>query len=245
MSDIKIVFDDENIIIVDKPAGILVHPTLANEENTLTKWLGDKYPEIIKLNWPDKTRPGVVHRLDKDTSGLIVMAKNPENLANLQAQFKNHKTNKIYEALVLGKIKSAGKIETEITRGEAGTQKVIESSYSFDTRASRNAITLYKPIKYYHYKNNDLTLVEVELQTGRMHQIRVHLKYLGFPIIGDPLYNIKPSRNLSKELNLNRQFLHAKHLEITHPETGNRMSFDSPLPNDLTEILNKMKENNE
>ena len=243
--NIKILYSDENLLVCDKPAGMLVHPTLANEENALTNWFQKEYPEISNFNWPDKTRPGVVHRLDKDTSGLVVMAKNLDTLTNLQEQFKNHKIKKLYNALAFGRIEKEGKVETEITRGDAGLQKVIETSYSFDTKASRNAITLYKPIKHYRFKKDDLTLVEVELKTGRMHQIRVHLKYIGFPIIGDQLYNIKPSRNLSKILELNRQFLHAKHLEFTHPETQNKISFDSPLPDDLTSTLNKIEETNE
>lgn len=242
---IKIIYESDNLIVLEKPAGVLVHPTMANEDNTLTKWLTDKYPEILRLNWPDNARPGVIHRLDKDTSGLIVMAKNPDDLTKLQEQFKNRETKKIYLALVLGHIGAAGQIETEITRGEAGLQKVIEASYSFDTRSSRNAITLYKPLKYYRYKKNDLTLVEIELKTGRMHQIRVHLKYVGFPIIGDQLYNIKPSRNLSKELDSKRQFLHAHKLEFINPGSQEKMSFESKLPEDLGLVLKKLEEVND
>lgn len=204
------------------------------------QFLLEKYPEIEKLNWPDKNRVGVVHRLDKDTSGIIVMAKNPEILAKLQKQFQERAVQKTYTALVLGNVEKEGKIEADITRGEAGLQKVMDTTYSFSQK-TRPAVTEYKPTKHYQYKKNDLTLLEVQPKTGRMHQIRVHLKQLGFPIIGDPLYNIKPSRNLSKELELTRQFLHATKIEFAHPISGEKMTFESPLPEDLQNILNVLK----
>lgn len=238
--NIKIIFSDDNLLVLDKPAGILVHPTQANENNTLVNFLIEKYPEVKNLDWPDMTRIGVVHRLDKDTSGVIVMAKNPEILAKLQSQFKDREIQKTYLALVLGKIEKDGKIEAAIERGEAGTQKVIDFTYSFDKKTARPAITFYKPIKYYRYDNNDLTLLEVQPKTGRMHQIRTHLKYLGFPIIGDSLYNIKPSRQISKKLNLNRQFLHAEKLEFIHPMTNKKINFESELPDNLQNILNNI-----
>lgn len=239
--NIKIIFEDENLIVLEKPAGILVHPTLANEKETLVNFLVEKYPSLEKLDWPDKNRIGVVHRLDKDTSGVIVMAKNPDILEKLQAQFKNRETQKTYLALVLGKVDAGGKIEADIERGEAGKQKVIDFNYSFNQKTAREAITFYKPIEHYRFDKNDLTLLEVQPKTGRMHQIRVHLKYLGFPIIGDPLYNIKPSRNLSKKLNLDRQFLHAARLEFTRPITNEKMIFESNLPQDLQNILDELK----
>lgn len=239
--EIKILHTDDYLVIVDKPAGVLVHPTLANETNTLVDFFIDKYPDAKNLDWPDTTRPGIVHRLDKETSGLIVMAKNPEILIKLQTQFKNREVQKTYLALVLGKVEKEGKVEANIERGEAGTQKVIDVSYSFNNKPVRPAITFYKPIKYYRYDNSDLTLLEVQPKTGRMHQIRTHLKYLGFPIIGDPLYNIKPSRQISKKLDLNRQFLHAEKLEFTHPITNEKMIFESNLPEELQNILKKLK----
>jgi len=240
LSPNNIIYEDKYLIVLDKPAGILVHPTQANEKNTLVNFLVEKYPKIKTLNWPDKTRVGVVHRLDKDTSGLIVMVKTPEVLAKLQEQFQNREVQKTYLALVLGKVEQEGKVEADITRGEAGLQKVLDITYSFSPK-TRPALTEYKPIKQYNYKNNDLTLLEVQPKTGRMHQIRVHLKYIGHPIIGDPLYNIKLGRNLSKELGLTRQFLHASKLEFIHPETDKKIIFESKLPADLQNILNKIR----
>ena len=241
LMDIKILYEDDNLIVIDKPAGVLVHPTQANEKNTLVDFLIEKYPETKNLDWPDKSRTGVVHRLDKDTSGVIVMAKNPDVLAKLQSQFKDREIQKTYLALILGKVEKEGKVEAAIERGEAGTQKVIDFTYSFDKKTARPAVTFYKPIKYYRYDNNDLTLLEVQPKTGRMHQIRTHLKYLGFPIIGDPLYNIKPSRQISKKLDFDRQFLHAEKLEFTDPITNEKMIFESELPDDLQNVLDKLK----
>lgn len=238
---IDIIYDDDNLIFLDKPAGILIHPTLTKEDDTLVSFLVKKYPGIDKLDWPDKNRIGVVHRLDKDTSGVIVMAKTPEVLSILQKQFKEHQIQKTYLALVLGKVEKAGKVEAAIERGEAGTQKVVDFNYSFNPKIVRPAVTFYKPIKYYRFNNNDLTLLEVKPKTGRMHQIRVHLKYLGFPIIGDQLYNIKPSRQISKKLNFNRQFLHASKIEFTHPVSNQKMIFESKLADDLQNILDQLK----
>lgn len=239
--DIKILHEDSNLLILDKPARVLVHPTQANETNTLVDFLIEKYPEVKNLDWPDITRIGVVHRLDKDTSGVIVMVKNPDMLDKLQSQFKDREVQKTYLALVLGKVEKEGKVEAAIERGDAGTQKVIDFTYSFDKKTARPAITFYKPIEYYRFNDNDLTLLEVQPKTGRMHQIRTHLKYLGFPIIGDPLYNIKPSRQISKKLDLNRQFLHAEKLEFTYPITNEKMIFESKLHDDLQNVLDKLK----
>ena len=241
--NIKILYEDNSLIVLDKPAGVLVHPTEAGEKNTIVEWFKEKYPETAKLAWPDPKRPGIVHRLDKGTSGLLVLAKNPEILAKLQDEFRNRKIKKIYLALVLGKIEpKKGKIEAPITRGNAGQQKIQEFAYSFSKGTIRPAVTLYRTIRYYNYDNNILTLLEAMPQTGRMHQIRVHLKYLGHPIIGDPLYNIKASRKVSKELGLSRQFLHATKLEFKNPAIRKRIMLESELPEDLKLILSKLEE---
>jgi 23S rRNA pseudouridine1911/1915/1917 synthase len=241
--NIQIIFEDEYLVVLDKPAGVLVHPTNAGETNTLVGWFTEKYPEVLKSNWPDKTRIGVVHRLDKDTSGIIVMAKNPDILTKLQVQFKNRGVQKKYEALVIGKVNDkSGTITAAIVKGDAGLQKIQEISYSFDKKTVREAVTNYKLIKYYRFNNNDLTLLEVAPKTGRMHQIRVHLKYIGNPIIGDPLYNTKQSRYISKELELNRQFLHSTEILFKHPVSNDLMTFKSQIGDDLKEILGKLNE---
>jgi len=242
MEDTKIIYEDKDLLVVDKPAGVLTHPTLANEKNALTVWFKEKHPEVIGLNWPDMTRPGVVHRLDKDTSGLILMAKDPQTLEKLQNLFQSRDVKKTYTALVLGRLEANGKIEASITRGEAGLQKVLDTTYSFSKEKIRPAVTEYRIVKHLRYRDDNLTLIEVMPKTGRMHQIRVHLKHIGYPIIGDSLYNNKLSRKISKELNLNRQFLHSSKVEFINPVINKKMQFDSPLPEDLKDIIVKLHE---
>lgn len=242
MKNIKKIYEDDALIVVDKPTETLVHPTMAGEKDTLVSYLLEKYPALKDLDWPDKTRPGIVHRLDKDTSGLLILAKNPETLRNLQELFKARKIKKTYSALVLGRTEPPeGKIEAAISRGEDGRQKIQNYSYSFSKNAIRPAVTLYKTILNFQFHNFQLTLIEAQPKTGRMHQIRVHLKHIGHPIIGDPLYNTKESRKISKELGINRQFLHAARLEFQNPKTGKIIKLESPLPDDLKNILKKLK----
>ena len=242
MNDIKIIFEDNYLIVLNKPAGVLVHPTEKGESNTLVDFLKTHLPKIEKLGWEDSNRPGIVHRLDKDTSGLIILAKTPEVLEKLQEQFKSRRVQKTYIALVLGKLsKKEGKIEAAITRGKVGIQTVREFNYTIKSEILRPAVTFYKTISQYKFKNDILTLLEVSPKTGRMHQIRTHLKYIDCPIIGDPLYNTKASRKISKVIGLNRQFLHAENLEFKHPQTNRLVNFKSPLPDDLENILAKLE----
>lgn len=235
----KIIFEDKSIIVLDKPAGVLVHPTEANEKDTLVDWLTTNYPEIKNLAWPDSNRPGIVHRLDKDTSGVIILAKDPKTLAKLQDQFKNRVIEKQYLALVLGDLNDKGEIKANILRGKAGLQKVQDFDFS-PANNLKPAQTNYEVISRHKYKNNQLTYLRAVPKTGRMHQIRAHFKHLGSPIIGDPLYNTKLSRKISNDLGLDRQFLHAQKLKITHPETGKIISFESQLPKDLKAIMLKL-----
>lgn len=232
---IKIIFEDKNIIVADKTAGVLVHPTTANEPETLVSWLIELHPEINDMAWPDPTRAGIVHRLDKDTSGLIVLAKNPETLEKLQKKFQAHEIKKTYQALVFGKTLEEGRVEAGIVRDkENDRMKVQETIYSFTKGTVRDSVTKYKTLKYFKYNNEDLSLIEVYPQTGRMHQIRVHMKHAGFPLIGDQLYQTKLSNQISKELNINRQFLHAVKLVF------DGQIFESELADDLKDVLNKL-----
>ena len=234
--NIEIIFENENYLVVDKPAGVLVHPTAAGETDTLVSWLINKYPNIDKLAWPDATRPGIVHRLDKDTSGLIILAKNPETLERLQKLFKEREVQKTYQTLVAGHCPDQGKIDIPIVRDSQKDMMSTRSlTFSFSRGTAREAFTEYKTIARYKYKKEDLSLVEVYPHTGRMHQIRVHMKHEGYPVIGDQMYFNKPSKRLSKELGLNRQFLHAVKLEI------DSQVFTSNLADDLKLILDKLK----
>lgn len=237
----KIIHEDRDLIVLAKPAGILVHETLAREKETIVKNLIKTDKINPRLSWPNPSRPGIVHRLDKDTSGLIVIAKTPKVLQELQQQFKNRQVKKEYIALVAGEVAPAeGKIEAAITRDKAGPQKVQVFNYSFSKKLSRSAVTFYETIGKYKFRNNILTLLKASPQTGRMHQIRLHLKYIGNPILGDPLYNTKLSRKISDKLNINRQFLHASKIEFWHPVNQKKMVFESSLPKELEDILVKL-----
>ncbi len=241
LNKIKTIYTDNSLLVIDKPAGILVHPTQAGEKDTLVDFLVTHVKGIEKLDWPDPDRLGIAHRLDKDTSGLMILAKTPDILKNLQEQFKQRKVKKNYLALVLGKIiPKDGKIEASITRSRTGPQSIQNISYSFSKQKIRKAVTLYETINIYTYQNEMLTLIKALPQTGRMHQIRVHLKHHGFPIIGDKLYCNKQSKKISKELIIDRQFLHAEKIEFKHPKSNKLMSFDSMLPKDLQNILDKL-----
>lgn len=235
MKKIKIIFENNDFVVVNKPAGVLAHPTQAKETNTLVQWLIETYPNVNKLAWPEHDRLGIVHRLDKDTSGVMILAKNPETLVKLQELFKAREVKKTYQALVLGQTPAEGKIEAAIVRDAQKDQmKVQETTYSFTKGTVRPAVTFYKTIRLYAYSTNYLSLVEAMPQTGRMHQIRVHLKYLGFPILGDPMYFTKESKKISQELGINRQFLHAIRLEFENHK------FESNLAGDLQQIINSL-----
>lgn len=236
MDNINIIFEDNDLMVIEKPAGVLVHPTQANEEGTVVSWLLSKYPSLAKLNWIDNTRPGIVHRLDKDTSGLLIIAKKPETLEALQQQFKDRKVKKEYTALVFGKVTpDKGSVIADIARSKNKNKQTIVSDYEDGGRASQ---TDYETLQNYNHKKQDLTLVLCKPQSGRMHQIRIHLKHIGYPIIGDQMYFFKPSRRLSKELNINRQFLHATKITFTHPKTKEVLTFNSKLAPDLENVLN-------
>jgi len=239
----NILYEDDNLLIVAKPAGLVVHPGAGEHGKTLADWLSDKYPNIKNLNWPDPERAGIVHRLDKDTSGLIILAKNPEALEKLQALFQSHEIKKSYQALVFGKLeKSEGEIVGFIGRDPHARRKQVSQSIYFDFQPGkhRQAKTYYRVLKQYRYDNYDLTLVEATLETGRMHQIRVHFKSIGHPVIGDPVYNIKHSRIVSKDLGISRQFLHAYKLSFKNPFDHKDINLEISLPDDLKEILAKL-----
>ena len=171
----------------------------------------------------------------------MILAKTPDILKNLQEQFKKRQVKKTYLALVLGEIKpKEGEISASITRSKAGPQSIQNISYSFSKQKIRPAVTLYKTIENYTYNNSMLTLIEAMPQTGRMHQIRIHLKYLGYPIIGDKLYCNKQSKKISKELKIDRQFLHAEKIEFKHPKSNKLISFNSSIPTNLQNILDKL-----
>lgn len=249
-------YEDEFLLIVDKPAGMIVHEGAghaANDEpedreegtSLLTDWIKAEHPAIVTAFEKDPDplyfRPGIVHRLDKETSGLIIIAKTPEMKTALQVLFKERRIEKEYVCLVLGKpTPEQGSIESFIARNPHHRREMAVSHVG----KGKEARTDYRVVQSWEYKYKGqrcyLTLVDIVLHSGRMHQIRVHMKYKGWPLIGDQTYQTKPSRNISKELRLDRQFLHAKRLSFVHPMTGETVEVLSSLPSDLQDVVDRL-----
>jgi 23S rRNA pseudouridine1911/1915/1917 synthase len=216
---LDILFEDDDLLVVDKPAGLTVHPAPGHPGHTLVNAILSHYPHLADIG--DSLRPGVVHRLDKDTSGVMLVAKNRVAQANLVDQFRTRSVVKAYLALVKGKLTPAsGIIEAAIGRDPRNRQRMAVVS------RGREARTGYRVIKYL----GDYTLIEVTPETGRTHQIRVHLAAIGFPVTGDATYGVKSPY-------LSRQFLHANRLGFRLPSTGEYVEFTSELPPDLEQAL--------
>lgn len=224
---IEIIYEDENIIAINKSAGISVHPARLSETNTLVNWLIHKFPETKSVGDDPKTRPGIVHRLDKDTSGVMLIAKNQKAYEELKDKFKNRGIEKKYLAIVYGKLeKKSGAIEKPIARSSNYKKQIIANR---KTRTiSRPALTEYKVVKEFDI----YSLIEVTPKTGRMHQIRVHMKSIGHPILGDEKYRSKSVKgdNIAK-----RQMLHAE--RITFNLFGKNYVISAKIPQDFHEII--------
>tara|TARA_Y100000022_G_C13182751_1_gene344188 strand:+ start:13 stop:993 length:981 start_codon:yes stop_codon:yes gene_type:complete len=242
---LDIVFEDDDLIVLNKPAGIIMHPGAGNFDKTIVNALIN-YNKNSLSNIGNELRPGIVHRIDKNTSGLVVIAKNNQAHENLSLQFNKHTIKRVYELLIWGKIRpSKGKIETLITRSSKNRQLMEVSSIK-----GKKAITNYHTLEIFENKNSPtFSLLECRLETGRTHQIRVHMKYLGNNIVGDDKYKKKFKKIkdidplLEKNIiNLNRQFLHAKTIGFIHPKKNKEMIFNSILPQEL-EIILKMLRN--
>ena len=242
--ELNIIYEDEDIIVLNKPAGIVMHPGAGNYDNTIVNALIN-YDKNSLSNIGDELRPGIIHRIDKNTSGLIVVAKNNVAHENLSLQFSAHSIKRIYQLLIWGKIRpSKGKVETLITRSSKNRQ-LMEVSRT----KGKKAITNYKTLELFENKNiPTLSLLECKLETGRTHQIRVHMNYLGHSIVGDDKYKkkFKKVRNIDLELekmilNLDRQFLHAKTIGFIHPKKNVEMVFNSNLPKELAKILKMLR----
>lgn len=218
-----IVYEDEDVVVVNKPQGLVVHPCTSTKSGTLVNGLLHRVKNLSGIN--GVLRPGIVHRLDKDTSGLLVVAKNDRAHISLQEQIKNKTCKRIYLAVLEGNLKDdTGEIVTKIARDKKDRKKMAVAD------VGREAITDYKVLE--HFKN--ASLVMFSLKTGRTHQIRVHAKYLGHPIIGDKLYG--------KEVKgLNGQLLHAVRLTFVHPSTKEEMTFEVPLPDYFEKYLDKLR----
>jgi 23S rRNA pseudouridine1911/1915/1917 synthase len=229
---IEIVYEDDTLVVVNKPAGLVVHPAAGIPSGTLANALAYHFQQL-----PDGgtgVRPGLVHRLDRDTSGLLVVAKTESALENLSDQFRDRTVFKQYVALVHGRVLSdSGKIDQPLGRDPSNRTRMAV------VRSGRNALTLYRVRRGF----DRFTLLDVELKTGRTHQIRVHLAWFKHPVVGDETYGggrdntIQNAQLRARVRSLNRQFLHAEKLAFTHPNTGEWVKFESPLPEELTELL--------
>ena len=244
---LDIIYEDEDLIVINKLSGISMHPSVGNYDNTIVNALMN-YDNKKLSNIGDELRPGIVHRIDKDTSGLIVIAKNNLSHENLSNQFANHSITRVYQALIWGKLRPQnGRIETLITRSSKNRQMM-----AVGISKGKKAITKYKTLEIFeNEKIPTFSLVECRLETGRTHQIRVHMSYKGNNILGDKKYKkkYKKIKNIDQSLEkcilkLDRQFLHAHVLGFIHPKTGKYLEFSSNLPKNLNNILKKLRNTN-
>ncbi len=242
--NLDIIYEDEDILIVNKVKGMVVHPGAGNTINTLANALAYKYKNKLS-NINGKMRPGIVHRIDKDTSGLLVIAKNNFSHSKLSKQFSDHSIGRKYKCLVWGVIRPLNnRIETLITRNKFNRQLMTVSDIK-----GRKAITNYKTLKVFNIKDiPKISLVECELETGRTHQIRAHLKYKGSSIIGDYQYgkkNLKFKKTRKDFLDILSKFqgqaLHAETLKFIHPNKNKLLSFKAKVPDDFKKMLNLLK----
>ena len=240
-------YEDKDLLIINKPSGMVVHPGAGNYEKTLANALVYKYKKKLS-NINGVQRPGIVHRIDKETSGLLVVAKNNFSHVNLSKQFSSHTIERVYLALVWGVVRPLnGKIETLITRNKNNRQLMTVSDLN-----GKKAITNYKTIKVFTIKDIPrISLIECQLETGRTHQIRVHMKYKNTSLLGDKQYGKKNLR--FKKINkifedklslLNGQALHAKSLGFVHPTTKKKITFETNPPQDFKKMLNFLEKEN-
>ena len=223
---LDILYEDDDIIVVNKPKGLVVHPAVGNPDNTLVNAIMEICKDSLS-GIGGEIRPGIVHRLDKDTSGVIVIAKNDFAHINISNQIKDRQTKKVYTALVRGVIKeNEATINMPIARSTKDRKKMAVS------KNGKEAVTHFKVIKRY----NGYTLIEVKIDTGRTHQIRVHMSEIGYPIVGDYIYS-----NGKNPFEVVGQMLHAKSIEFEHPTRNEKMKIEAPLPQYFKNIIDKLE----
>lgn len=233
---LDIVYEDDDVVVVNKPAGLVVHPAAGVPSGTLANALAYHFQHLPQS--AGATRPGIVHRLDRDTSGLIMVAKNEAAHERLTEQFRARQVFKSYVALVHGRVAAeSGRIDAPIARDSRNRTRMAV------VRNGRPSLSLYRVRRRYER----FTLLDVEIKTGRTHQIRVHLQWLKHPVVADPVYgggrdnSVTDARLRARIKALGRQFLHAEHLGFHHPHTGEVMHFKSPLPRELAEFLEHLE----
>lgn len=223
---LQIVYEDDYLLAVDKPAGMVVHPAAGHTGGTLVNALLAYCPQVADVGGVD--RAGIVHRLDKDTSGVLLVAKDPETHAVLQRQFKHRQVRKTYLALVEGRVyPKEGIVEAPVGRDRRARKRMAV------TRTGRPAVTQYRAVEYF----SDHTLLQIRPHTGRTHQVRVHLAWLGYPVVGDRVYGRRRQTLLP-----HRHFLHAQELVFTHPAMKEKVTLTAPLPPDLKAVLARLRE---
>jgi 23S rRNA pseudouridine1911/1915/1917 synthase len=235
---LTVVYEDDQLAVIDKPAGMMVHAGAGKSEGTLVNALLHRFQQLSAGGHP--LRPGIVHRLDKETSGLILVAKDDVTHRKLQEQFAGRSVKKKYVALVHGWPKrESGTVDQPI-----GRDPVRRTRMTTKARAGRSAVSHYLVMRHIDSKFGKFALMEVKIETGRTHQIRVHLAALGHPVVGDRLYGAPARLKEGKKapLTLTRNFLHAAELNFTHPRTGRTMSFRSRLPAELRKFMKKLGE---
>jgi len=231
---LRIVFEDPDLVVLEKPAGMVVHPAPGHSGGTLVNALLHHIKDLSGIG--GEVRPGIVHRLDRGTSGLMVVAKHDRAHQELSRQFRDREVEKEYVALVWGVVKSGRRIDAAIGRDTSQRQKM-----STRARRARSAVTRVTWAR--HLKG--VSLLKVAIATGRTHQIRVHLSAIGHPVVGDPVYggvHRRVAADLRPVMRLERPFLHAARLSFTHPSDGRRVDFDSPLPPDLEAVIDEIEE---
>ena len=226
---LNVVYEDDDVLVINKPAGMVVHPGHGNYEHTLLNALAYYFQDQLDINDPNI---GLVHRIDKDTSGLLLIAKTPEAKTELGKQFFDHTTERTYNALVWGTFaEDSGTIEGALARDNR--DRTIYRIWDLEENPNaKEAITHWRVLERYPY----VTLVECRLETGRTHQIRVHMEYLGYPLVGDPKYS-----PMKTPFSINGQALHSLTLAFDHPRTGERMEFEAKLPEDLHKVVTRLR----
>ena len=235
--ELDIVYEDEQILVINKPAGLVVHPAVGHQDGTLLNALLHHVPDIINV-----PRAGIVHRLDKDTTGLMVVAKTLQAQTKLVEQLQSRTVSRIYEAIVIGVITAGGKINAPIGRHGQQRQRMAVME------GGKPAVSHYRVLERFRAH----THTRVKLEAGRTHQIRVHMAHINFPLVGDPAYGgrfrIPPAASQTMVQALKdfpRQALHARFLELEHPTTGQRMKWESPLPDDFVWLLTLLRQDRE